>query len=95
MPVIHYRPGDRVVLKQLQPGSIYPQGSGRVVSLLPEPQVLVRYRIRLDNEVFERTIEQDDIEPPSTASQRKPAAEAASRISSKSWINPDAFRTKK
>lgn len=55
-----YRPGDSVVLKPGIFGSIQPAGS--VVSVMPLSQGVVHYRIRFQNENFERSIRQDDID---------------------------------
>lgn len=62
MSEIRYSPGDTIVLKKREPGSIQPKGSGQIISVLPDVQRSACYRVRLLNENFDRSIGEDDID---------------------------------
>ena len=88
-----YRPGDSVVLKSGVFGSA--QSSGRIVSVQPVSQGVVHYRVRFQNENFERSIRQDDIDVEASPSSLSPAQAEIPQISKSSWINSNSIRTKK
>ncbi|SCB44352.1 hypothetical protein GA0061103_6463 [Rhizobium multihospitium] len=90
-----YRPGDNIVLKPGIFGNSQPVGAGSIVSVLPVSQGVAHYRVRFQNENYERSIRQDDIDfeaspsPLSTYQLEKP------QTSNSSWINSNSIRTKK
>lgn len=89
-----YRQGDTIVLKHGVLGSAQPQGTGNVLSVLPAAQGVIHYRVRFQNENFERSIRQDDIdalESPSSPS----VAETASETPKSGWINSNVIRIRK
>jgi hypothetical protein len=88
-----YRPGDSIVLKPGIFGSIQPAGS--VVSVMPLSQGVVHYRVRFQNENFERSIRQDDIDVEASPSSLSPAQAEIPQISKSNWINSNLIRTKK
>jgi hypothetical protein len=91
-----YRPADRIVLKQGVLGSSQPAGSGSVVSVLPAAQGFVHYRVRFENENFERSVRQDDIDVQASPSSLSPdATESYPQPSGSSWINSNSIRTNK
>ncbi|MCX8999611.1 cold-shock protein [Rhizobiaceae bacterium BDR2-2] len=95
MPKHRYRSGDTIVLKSRVLGSIQPQGSGRIMSALPEAQGLVRYRVRFEHENFDRSISQDDIDTTASSPRTREPQGASPRDGTSSWINPNAIRTRK
>lgn len=96
MPENRYRPGDTVVLKTRALGNARPDGPGQVVSVLPEAQGSIRYRVRFPHESFERSISQDEIDAAASFVRGRDAKEAsASRGGKTSWIDPSAIRIRK
>lgn len=95
MPEIRYSPKDTVVLKPRTRGEPS-RGTGIIVAVLPETQGSVRYRVRLQNENFDRSIGYDDIDAEASSSSHKlDARSAASRKAGSSWIDLSAIRTRK
>lgn len=91
-----YHEGDSIVLKTGVLGSAQPAGAGRIMSILPAAQGFVHYRVRFQNENFERSIRQDDIDiiaSPSSISSSGP--QTVSESSKSSWINSNAIRIRK
>ncbi|MBB5577225.1 MULTISPECIES: cold-shock protein [Rhizobium] len=88
-----YRPGDNIVLKPGIFGNV--QSAGSVVSVMPVSQGVVHYRIRFQNENFERSIRQDDIDVEASPSSLLPAQAEIPQASKSSWINSNSIRTKK
>lgn len=96
MRKIHYRSGDTIVLKARVLGGVQPEGSGRITSVLPETQgSSPRYRVRFQNENFERNIAQDEIDPDASTARMQDVQNAAPRGATSSWINPNTIRTRK
>lgn len=95
MPEIRYRSGDTIVLKSRALGSIEPKGAGRIISLLPETQGSVRYRVRLQNENFDRSIAQDDIDAKASPARKPNGRNTAFHEAGSSWVDPNAIRTRK
>lgn len=96
MRAIHYRPGDLIVLKRRSPGSIEPKGSGQIIAVLPETLGRVRYRVRLNNENFDRSIEQDDIDAEASTVNRTVSTTASTRNTGGSnWIDLSIIKAKK
>ena len=95
MPRHQYRPGDTVVLKARVLGSTQPEGSGRIVSQLPEANGLLRYRVRFSSENFERSIEQDEIDTVVSASPAARSHRVADNGGSGSWVKSNTIRTRK
>jgi len=91
-----YRPGDTITLKHGVLGSAQPSGSGNILSVLPAAQGFVHYRVRFQNENFERSIRQDDIDVVASPSSPLPSeVRAASDSSKSSWINSNSIRIRK
>lgn len=91
-----YRPGDTIMLKHGVLGSAQPSGSGNIQSILPAAQGFVHYRVRFQNENFERSIRQDDIDVGASPSTPLPTeVQAASESPKSSWINSNSIRTRK
>ena len=91
-----YRTGDSIVLKAGILGSSQPIGTGRVMSVLPAAQGFVHYRVRFQNENFERSVRQDDIDFLASPSSLSPAeTQAGPESPSSSWINSNSIRTRK
>jgi len=90
-----YQPGDNIVLRQGVFGSAQ-MGAGRIVSVLPAAQGFIHYRVRFQNENYERSIRQDDIDVvASTSSRCEPEVPANSDGRISSWINSNTIRIKK
>ena len=91
-----YRPGDTIVLKNGVLGNTQPSGSGNILSVLPAAQGFVHYRVRFQNENFERSVRQDDIDVLASSSSPLPSeARAAPESSKSSWINSNSIRIRK
>jgi hypothetical protein len=91
-----YRPGDTIMLKHGVLGSVQPSGSGNILSVMPAAQGFVHYRVRFQNENFERSIRQDDIDVLASHSPPLPSeARAATESSKSSWINSNSIRIRK
>ncbi|MGG6892699.1 MULTISPECIES: cold-shock protein [Rhizobium] len=90
-----YRPGDSIVLKPGIFGNAQPTGAGGIVSVLPVSQGVVHYRVRFQNESYERSIRQDDIDVEASPSSLLPSQPDVPEASKSSWINSNAIRTKK
>ena len=91
-----YQPGDTIVLKPGVLGNARPFGGGRIVSVLPAAQGVIHYRVRFQNENYERSIRQDDIDVLASSSSLSPAETPASPEGAKtSWINSSSIRTRK
>lgn len=86
-----FQPGDTIKLKPGILGNAHPIGTGRILSCLPEEKGLSRYRVRFENETFERSIGQDDIDL--TASSLSTQAGTAEGKPGSSWVNAHAIRT--
>ncbi|MBD9374015.1 cold-shock protein [Rhizobium sp. ARZ01] len=89
MPKYRYQPGDTLKARVL--GSAQPEGSGRIVSELPETHGSVRYRVRFQNENFARSMSQDEIDPAMSPERAGDAHIASSSDGEPSWINPDSW----
>lgn len=90
-----YQSGDRFVLKSGVFGRRQPAVVGNVVSVLPIMQGIVHYRVRFQNENFERSIRQDDIDIlASPTSHSASDIQAAPETSKSSWVNSNAIRTR-
>ncbi|NEI72866.1 hypothetical protein GR212_25215 [Rhizobium lusitanum] len=59
------------MLKKREPGSIQPNGSGQIIAVLPDIQRSARYRVRLLNENFDRSIGEDDIDTASSSASNQ------------------------
>lgn len=95
MSKIRYRSGDTICLKPGVLGRGQPERPGHVLSALPETHGLVRYRVRFDNENFDRSISQDEIDmaaSTSKAAQEMPVGQAGG---SSSWVNLNSIRLRK
>jgi len=93
---VPYRCGDKIVLKMRTRGSVQPHGTGEVVAVLPENQGVIRYRIRIDGENFDRSIGQDDIDNDASSRGTPKSKTPTSRgDTNASWIDLTAVRTKK
>ncbi|MDO6963231.1 cold-shock protein [Rhizobium alvei] len=90
-----YRPGDVVVLKARVLGARQPDGRGEIISLLPETRGLNAYRVRFEQETFERSIGEDDIDPDTSSVPRLDPSSRTSAASRSSWINSNSIRMKK
>jgi hypothetical protein len=91
-----YRCGDAIFLKPGVLGNNQPDGPGRVVSILPEAQGTVRYRVRFQHENFERNVALDEISAPTSAPSPSHNSESPSaRETGSSWINPDRIKIRK
>lgn len=96
MPEVRYRPGDTIVLKPNALGGVQPQSAGRIIALLPEAQRSVRYRVRLQGENFDRSIDEDDIHAEaSTARRPDPNSDSSRGRHGSTWIDLSIIRTKK
>jgi len=95
IPEIRYHPGDAIALKPRIWGALQPGGRGQVVSVLPETQGSVRYRVRLHGECFDRSISQEDIDNTASSAPMPDEKEAPSSDTGWRWINSDTIRTRK
>lgn len=95
MSKVRYQPGDAIALKPRTLGSIDPQGKGQIVSVLPETQLSVRYRVRLHNENFDRSISQDDIDHAASAATVVETTRDVSRGPGSSWVDLKSIKTRK
>jgi hypothetical protein len=68
-----YHCGDTVFLKSGVLGNAQPDGPGRIVSVMPEAQGTVRYRVRFQHENFERSVALD-VDGLAARQRRKPLA---------------------
>jgi hypothetical protein len=96
MATRRYQPGDNIVLKPgiFAGGQAF--GAGRIVSVLPAAQGLVHYRVRFQNENYERSIRQDDIDVLASPSSLPPVeTQARAEAATSSWINANAIRIRK
>ncbi|MCO6186762.1 cold-shock protein [Rhizobium sp. L1K21] len=102
MTTPHFHPGDLIVLKPRTLGRVEFKGSARIVAVQPaETHGHVRYRVRLDEENFDRTVAHDDIEAPAAqAADASQAADAdgsagvATHNPAPSWVNINTIRTR-
>lgn|SRR5690606_35097434 len=93
-----YRCGDTVVLKSRARGSVQPHGTGEIVAVLPETQGVIRYRVRIEGENFDRSIGQDDIDNDASSNgtpKSKTTTTTSHDDTGSSWIDLSAVRTKK
>ncbi|MFS8123437.1 cold-shock protein [Rhizobium sp. BR 250] len=91
-----YRCGDAVFLKPGVLGGNQPDGPGRIVSVMPEAQGAVRYRVRFQHENFERSIALDEIDVPTSPPTRPGRSESPSpREAGSSWINLNTIKIRK
>lgn len=93
MPRISYKIGNVVVLKSNY-GDLASQQSAKIVAVMPETQGSRRYRVRLADEKFDRTVAQDDIDVSASIDQT-PDAIAPKVSKPGGWINHDLVRTRK
>ncbi len=94
MPRMSYKIGNVIVLKSRHHGDLASQQSAKIVAVMPETQGGRRYRIRLANENFDRTVAHDDIDV--EASVRQTPDAIAPKVSKPGgWINHDLVRTRK
>ena len=95
MRKIRYQSGDTIVLKARVLGGVQPAGSGRISSVLPETQgSSPRYRVRFQNENFDRNIAEDEIDA-DVSTTRMVEQSAKPHEMRSSWINSNTIRTKK
>ncbi|MCJ8509480.1 cold-shock protein [Rhizobium lemnae] len=90
-----YIAGDRIVLKAGASG--HAQGEGRIISVQPESQSggPTRYRVRFNEESFDRTLAEDDIDASlSISSKQQPKADEEHKPAS-GWINLNSMKIKK
>lgn len=91
-----YHCGDAVFLKPGVLGNTHPDGPGRIISVLPEAQGAVRYRVRFQHENFERNVALDEIDAMmSTASRPGKAENPLPRETGSSWINLNTIKIRK
>ncbi|MDQ0456246.1 cold-shock protein [Rhizobium paknamense] len=93
MARIRYSPGDTILLKPNLLRNNRLGGAARVVAVLPENQGAAHYRVRFQNENFDRNVSQEDID--STATPRSGSGSPHPGASGSSWINQNSIRTKK
>ncbi|MBT9371856.1 cold-shock protein [Rhizobium sp. CSW-27] len=86
MPGSRYAVGDRVVLKAAPATSGSPT-TGCISAVLPSANGQAQYRIRFENEAFERRIIEADIDPERSD---RPMLEDKAVLPAKgtSWLNP-------
>lgn len=91
-----YHCGDTVFLKSGALGNAQPDGPGRIVSVMPEAQGTVRYRVRFQHENFERSVALDEIDASmSTASRLGKGESLSPRETGSSWINLNTIKIRK
>jgi hypothetical protein len=90
-----YRPGDAIALRPRTLGGLEPQRMGRIVSVLPETRGSICYRVRFQNENFDRSVSQDDIDPTASTPRDADNKSAVNEKSGSSWINLNSIKTKK
>ena len=89
-----YRAGDRIVLKPRALGEATLSEVATVVAVLPETRGSIAYRVRFDEERFDRHVEHDLIDgDASTVSAPVQASKTEARTGS--WVNFNSLRTKK
>ncbi|MCM2290818.1 cold-shock protein [Allorhizobium sp. BGMRC 0089] len=93
MALIRCRPGDTILLKPNLLRGRHGGGPARVIAILPDSQGIAQYRVRFQNETFDRNIRQDDIEGFSSGVPR-PKNQPSEQPGS-SWINPNSIRIHK
>nr|WP_210300705.1 cold-shock protein [Rhizobium rhizoryzae] len=90
-----YIAGDRIVLKAGPSGQA--QGEGRIISVQPESQSggPTRYRVRFNEENFDRTVGEDDIDASLSISGKQPPKAGEERKPASGWINLNSMKIKK
>ena len=88
-----YAVGDDVVLKAGLSRTVTGERTCQIVGVLPADHGEVQYRVRLENENFERRVVHSDIDAEETAapSPRKTAA-AAAVAKGGPWLKPSSVR---
>ncbi len=94
MPKHRYRSGDLIVLKARVLGSAQPEGTGQIMSALPETDGSARYRVRFQGENFERCVGQDEIDV-IVASPRPREAHSGDGSPQSTWIKSSTIRVRK
>lgn len=89
-----YRSGDSILLKPGALGNSQPSGRGSILSCLPEADGVAQYRVRFENENFERRIRQDDIDLTASPSAA-PETRSMPQEKTASWINSRAISIRK
>lgn len=89
-----YAIGDQVLLKAGQPRSTASERTCRIVGILPADHGEVQYRVRLENENFERRIVQSDIDTEQNAApaRRNTGTTETARPGSP-WLKPLTIRS--
>lgn len=82
-----YSVGDKVVLKTAADGGT----ACRISAVLPSAYGHVQYRVRFENETFERRIVQADIDP-ERSDRSAPEEKAVSPKTGSSWLNPSTMK---
>jgi hypothetical protein len=88
-----YAIGDNVVLKAGLSRTVTGERTCRIVGVLPADHGEAQYRVRLENENFERRIVHSDIDAEETsapASRKTAAATAAAKGGP--WLKPSSIR---
>ncbi len=100
MSEVRYAPDDMVVLHARTFQGVPQQVTVRIVACQPETRGVVRYRVRLNGENFDRTVGVEDID--TASSQAKGSTTHAGSQDAplrhkpgSSWINTAAIRTRK
>lgn len=90
-----YIAGDRIVLKAGPSGQA--QGEGRIISVQPESQSggPTRYRVRFNEENFDRTVGEDDIDASLSISGKQLPKAGEERKPASGWINLNSMKIKK
>ncbi len=96
MSEVRYAPDDMVVLHARTFQGVAQQVTVRIVACQPETRGTVRYRVRLPNENFDRTVGDEDIDSlASPGAGVSPQATALRPKLGSSWINAATIRTRK
>ncbi|WP_137132452.1 cold-shock protein [Rhizobium sp. FY34] len=82
-----YSVGDKVVLKTAADGGT----DCRISAVLPSAYGHAQYRVRFENETFERRIVQADIDP-ERSNRSAPEQTAALPKKGSSWLNPSTMK---
>lgn len=84
--------GDRVVLKSGLSRRTLDERTCRIVGVLPADHGEVQYRVRFDNENFERRIVHSDIDADETTAPSPHKAAPSVAGSGGSWLKPSSVR---
>lgn len=89
-----YAVGDTVFLKSGILRTMSPELACRIISVLPEAQGVVQYRVRFGSETFERRVAEADIDRAASPMSKGPGRPTSPSATS-SWVNPNSIRIKK